>query len=150
MLSLCPWLTQLPSILDIASSLLFQPTWTAHAHFNCPIYISADDQEWLCRTDDFRPPARSFIISTTKEILPLSRQSKLVGISQDPWCFIGRMGCLSLILRSLYRYEDYSFMWSIPLPPSEIERIWKGSSHLNGRRHTERFMGLTLGEKGRM
>jgi len=38
--------------------------------FNCPIYLSAEDQEWLCRVDDFYHPARSFITSTTQEILP--------------------------------------------------------------------------------
>jgi len=38
--------------------------------FNCPIYISVDDQEWLCRADDFYHPARSFINSITQEILP--------------------------------------------------------------------------------
>ncbi|KAF2421006.1 hypothetical protein EJ08DRAFT_597953 [Tothia fuscella] len=111
---------------------------------NCPVFISPEDQQWLCRADSPEKPRRKFITGPIEEIilgvtaiktgghfpgsLVLHWDKKLLiadSIMIVPW---GEKSGIYHINRPPGTIS-FSFMWSypnmIPLSPKAIHVIWE-------------------------
>ncbi|RDL33171.1 Uncharacterized protein BP5553_08610 [Venustampulla echinocandica] len=120
--------------------------------FDCPVYVSSEDKEWLCRLDDPSKPRRRFIADPELDI-EIKGQKTGIKILKLGGHFPGSLVCLAygrlLIADTLMTtpaglgdwshgpgagtgrpkgMNSYSFMWSypnmIPLSPEELEVMW--------------------------
>lgn len=106
--------------------------------FSCPVYVAIEDEKWLNRAD--HESIRKFIRDPTMQILPGVTAIKTGGhfdgsmvLHWNNKLFIA--DSLFTVPSALYHVDrppgttSYAFMWSIPnmipLPPSEIQRIWR-------------------------
>lgn len=106
--------------------------------FSCPVYVAIEDEKWLNRAD--HENTRKFIRDPTMQILPGVTAIKTGGhfdgsmvLHWNNKLFIA--DSLFTVPSALYHVDrppgttSYAFMWSIPnmipLPPSEIHRIWR-------------------------
>ncbi|OCK83848.1 hypothetical protein K432DRAFT_346306 [Lepidopterella palustris CBS 459.81] len=106
--------------------------------FNCPVYVSKEDEEWLSRADHIG--VRHFIEGPTQTIVPGVTAIKVGGhfdgslvLHWDSKLFIA--DSLYTVPSALYHVDrlpgttSYVFMWSIPnmipLSPPKIHAIWK-------------------------
>ncbi|KAF2723319.1 hypothetical protein K431DRAFT_344872 [Polychaeton citri CBS 116435] len=109
------------------------------AAFDCPIYVSPEDEEWLNRST-ISSDQRRHITSTTQDVVPGVTAIKVGGhfpgslvLLWEKKLFIA--DSLVTVPSALYHVDrpkgttSYSFMWSIPnmipLPPGELMRMWK-------------------------
>ncbi|KAF2622696.1 hypothetical protein BU25DRAFT_414946 [Macroventuria anomochaeta] len=110
------------------------------AQFNCPVYVAADDKEWLNREDK---NGVRHLYKGTKEVVPgvtvIQCGGHFDGSSVLHWemkLLIAdtMMSVPSGFYNAAQSSKDpstasFSFMWSypnmIPLPPSKIHGIWK-------------------------
>jgi hypothetical protein len=128
-----------------------QPIQISHPHFynthlewaeafSCPVYLSAEDSEWLCRPKARKENLRTLITTPTLSILPGVTAVKVGG--HFPGSLVlhwdGKLLLADSIMTvpsGIYHVDrppgtsSYSFMWSypnmIPLSPEAILGIWK-------------------------
>ena len=162
------------TICDVCYAVVSKPSQISHPHyytthlvwaraFNCPIYLAADDQEWLSRADDAARPARKFITGTTEQIIPGVTAVKPGGhfpgslvLHWENKLFIA--DTMVTVPSGLYHVDrppgttSYSFMWSIPnmipLPPSELERMWRIVEPFEWEQTYGAFYGMEVRGKG--
>ncbi|KAK3720846.1 hypothetical protein LTR37_003509 [Vermiconidia calcicola] len=143
--------------------------------FDCPVYIAAEDEEWVCRPD---PDGRRRLLSGNfEDIIPGVCAAKPGGhfpgslvLSWDKKLFIAdtfvtvpvrppSMGLLRfnvlILVQSAYYHLDrppgttsYAFMWSIPnmlpLPPSELYKMWQVLKELDFESTHAAFLGTDI------
>jgi hypothetical protein len=107
--------------------------------FNCPVYLSTEDESWLCRPDTI-PPSRSFLNKPVQEIIPGVTAIKTGGhfpgslvLHWSKKLFLA--DSIMTVPSGIYHKDrlpgttSYSFMWSypnmIPLSPEAILGIWQ-------------------------
>ncbi|KAL8836739.1 MAG: hypothetical protein Q9170_002803 [Blastenia crenularia] len=132
--------------------------------FDCPVYISADDKEWICR----KAPKEDIIQfidgppGTTEVIVPGVTAIKAGGhfpgslvLHWDEQLFIADT---IMTVPSAYTphprppgQTSYTFQWSIPnmipLGPDEIFGIWKAIKPYNFHTTYGAFNGMTVRDK---
>ncbi|KAI9812488.1 MAG: hypothetical protein M1827_004719 [Pycnora praestabilis] len=135
--------------------------------FNCPVYISAEDQGWINRSEDYEVK-RHFIKEGTEEVLDGVRAIKTGGhfdgslvLHWNNKLFIA--DTFVTVPSGLYYVNrppgttSYSFMWSIPnmipLPPSQMLQIWHALQPFGFTTTHGAFLGMDVRDpevKGRI
>ncbi|KAK5005711.1 hypothetical protein LTR28_007372 [Elasticomyces elasticus] len=136
--------------------------------FNCPVYISAEDEIWLNREDDAKSSSRRYIEGTTETILDGVTAVKTGGhfpgslvLHWDEKLFIA--DTFVTVPSALYHVDrlpgttSYAFMWSIPnmlsLPPTEMHKMWRALKPFDFTSTHGAFLGLDVRDvkvKGRV
>ncbi|KAK3714659.1 hypothetical protein LTR37_007639 [Vermiconidia calcicola] len=125
--------------------------------FDCPVYIAAEDEEWICRSD---PDARRRLLRENfEDIAPDVCAAKPGGhfpgslvLSWDKKLFIADT---FVTVPSAYYHinrppgtTSYAFMWSIPnmlpLPPSELYKMWQVLKTLDFESTHAAFLGTDI------
>lgn len=156
--------------------------YTTHLHwakvFDCPVYIAAEDEEWVSMADE--EGRRKLIEGASKEILPGVTAVKLGGhfpgslvLNWDKKLFIADTlltvpvspsQCVSMgkmfanaSQSALYHVDrppgttSYAFMWSIPnfipLPPSQIFKMWQALKPYDFESTHGAFVGMDVRDK---
>ncbi|KAL8731469.1 MAG: hypothetical protein Q9181_004293 [Wetmoreana brouardii] len=132
--------------------------------FKCPVYISADDQEWLCR----QPPTLETInfiegpVGTSVEIVPGVKAVKLGG--HFPGSLVLHWEKMLLIADTIMTVPSaytphprppgqttYVFQWSIPnaipLPPPTIKKMWQALKPFDFDTSLGAFVGMDVRDK---
>ncbi|KAI9792127.1 MAG: hypothetical protein M1835_008058 [Candelina submexicana] len=135
--------------------------WTTHVEwaktFGCPVYMAKEDEEWICRSDNGID--RRFIQGSTEKILPgvtaIKTGGHFPGSMVLHWAqklFIAD----SLVTQpsGLYHVDrlpgttSFTFMWSIPnmipLPPSDIQNIWRALKSWDFHETYGAFRGMDI------
>ncbi|KAH8813192.1 beta-lactamase-like protein [Xylogone sp. PMI_703] len=143
--------------------------------FDCPVYMSWEDKEWLNRLDRLGK-ARTFIQSLEEEIEVHGEKTGVKAIKLGGH-FPGSLVCLAyerlLIADTLVTtpsalgdwsidalskenerppgMNSFVFMWSIPnmipLPPEEVQRMWEILKHYEFRSTHGAFVGTDVSDK---
>lgn len=134
--------------------------------FDCPVYFSKEDKEWVSRPDN--EGRRRLIEGAKEEIVPGVTAVKLGGhfpgslvLLWDKKLFIA--DTLVTTPSALYHIDrppgttSYAFMWSIPnmipLPPDVLYHMWQGLKDLDFESTHGAFVGTEVRDpkvKGRV
>ncbi|GAB1732853.1 hypothetical protein NU195Hw_g2656t1 [Hortaea werneckii] len=122
--------------------------------FDCPVYIAQDDAEWFNRVD--REGRRQLFIGDSQNILDQTTAIKtgghfpgsLVLKWQDKLMIADSFVTVPSALYHIDRLPgttSYSFMWAvpnmIPLPPSELHKMWQSIKPYNFNSTHGAFVG---------
>ncbi|KAK4498773.1 hypothetical protein PRZ48_009283 [Zasmidium cellare] len=128
--------------------------------FGCPVYVAVDDEEWFNRKDG--EGVRRLFEGVTESVLEGVVAIKTGGhfpgslvLLWDKKLFIA--DTLVTVPSALYHVDrppgttSFSFMWSIPnmipLPPSELHKMWKAMQPFDFESTHGAFTGLDVRDK---
>ncbi|KAF2146811.1 uncharacterized protein K452DRAFT_218692 [Aplosporella prunicola CBS 121167] len=132
------------------------PEWART--FNCPVYISAEDEEWVNRAASATAPRR-LITEPTLDVVPGVTAIKTGGHFPGSLVLLWKKelfiaDSIVTVPSGLY-FKDrppgttsYTFMWSIPnmipLPPSEVMKMWKAIAPYEFEATHGAFLGMDV------
>ncbi|KAI5366015.1 putative metallo-beta-lactamase, ribonuclease Z/Hydroxyacylglutathione hydrolase [Septoria linicola] len=128
--------------------------------FDCPVYFCKDDEEWVSQSDD--EGRRKLIEATSEDVVDGVKAIKVGGhfpgslvLLWDKKLFIA--DSLVTTPSALYHVDrprgtnSYVFMWSIPnmipLPPTEIHKMWQALKMYDFESTHGAFVGLDVRDK---
>lgn len=128
--------------------------------FGCQVWLAKDDEEWLCRGDG--EAVRRWIDGGKETVIEGVEAVKTGGhfpgslvLLWDKKLFIA--DTLVTVPSALYHIDrpkgttSFAFMWSIPnmipLPPSELHKMWQALKPLDFESTHGAFVGLDIRDK---